>query len=183
MTNVARGVGESLEAHVGRRVRGLREERGWSQQDLGRRLAPYGFELTQSTVAKLENGARPVRLNEAAALAALFGVNISELIDAEVQAEASSDVEDRLRHLRWLHAAISDAQTALLAAKGAERRAAAAARAAEEHLDGLRAQLGEIAQPVRSDPPEIVDLLAALQRSVDAAKTVHQRREDAHGKY
>jgi len=68
-----------LEATVAKNVRWLREGRGLSQQQLGSDLALHGFGMHYTTVAQLEVGARPLRLNEVAALAALFQVPIESL--------------------------------------------------------------------------------------------------------
>jgi transcriptional regulator with XRE-family HTH domain len=60
------------ERAFGRNVARLREERDWSQAELARRLTALGFEMHQTTVAKLEAGKRPVRLAEMYALAQVF---------------------------------------------------------------------------------------------------------------
>lgn len=67
------------EATVAKSVRRLRESRGISQKELGAGLLPYGFGMQQRTVAKLEAGTRPLRLNEIAAIAAYFDVPIESL--------------------------------------------------------------------------------------------------------
>jgi transcriptional regulator with XRE-family HTH domain len=58
-----------LEATVAKNVRWLREVRGLSQQQLGADLGMH-----QTTVAKLEAGSKPLRLNEIATIAAYFEV-------------------------------------------------------------------------------------------------------------
>ncbi|HYO18168.1 MAG TPA: helix-turn-helix transcriptional regulator [Dermatophilaceae bacterium] len=68
-----------LEEVVAKNVRWLRESRGLSQQELGSDLALHGFGMHYTTVAQLEVGARPLRLNEVAAIAALFEVPIESL--------------------------------------------------------------------------------------------------------
>ncbi len=68
-----------LEAVVARRVRRLREEFGLTQAEFGRRLANHGPGMQQTTVARLEAGARPIRLNEVAAMAHVFDVHPSAL--------------------------------------------------------------------------------------------------------
>jgi transcriptional regulator with XRE-family HTH domain len=68
-----------LEATVAKNVRRLREDRGLSQQQLGSDLAVHGFGMHYTTVAQLEVGARPLRLNEVAAIAALFELPIESL--------------------------------------------------------------------------------------------------------
>jgi transcriptional regulator with XRE-family HTH domain len=56
------------------KVAQFREERGWSQAELAKRLSAIGFEMHQTTVAKLEAGKRPLRVAEAFALAQVFGL-------------------------------------------------------------------------------------------------------------
>lgn len=64
---------------MAKRVRLLREGRGISQKEFGEGLLPYGFGMQQRTVAKLEAGTKPLRLNEIAAIAAYFEVPIESL--------------------------------------------------------------------------------------------------------
>jgi transcriptional regulator with XRE-family HTH domain len=68
-----------LEAAVAKRVRRLREAHGVSQQQLGADLSRNGFGMHQVTVAQLEAGAKPLRLNEVAAIAAYFDVPVESL--------------------------------------------------------------------------------------------------------
>jgi transcriptional regulator with XRE-family HTH domain len=68
-----------LEAVVAKNVRWLRESRGLSQRQLGSDLALHGVGMPDTSVARLEAGARPLRLNEVAAIAALFTVPIESL--------------------------------------------------------------------------------------------------------
>lgn len=60
-------------------VRLHRGTRGWSQEQLAQRLTAAGYPFRQQTVLKVENGQRPLRLGEAIALSALFGVSIDVL--------------------------------------------------------------------------------------------------------
>lgn len=71
------------EAAVAKNVRLLRASRGVSQRQLGSGLLRYGFGMRQSTVAKLEAGTKPLRLNEVAAIAAFFDVSIESLWQGE----------------------------------------------------------------------------------------------------
>jgi transcriptional regulator with XRE-family HTH domain len=92
-----------LEASVGKNVRRLRESHGVSQQQLGSDLARNGFGMHQVTVAQLEAGAKPLRLNEVAAIAAYFEVPVeslwrdgellSEALDARLGVAQAADVE------------------------------------------------------------------------------------------
>ena len=92
-----------LEAIVATNVRSLRERRGFSQQQLGADLARHGFGMHHSTVAQLEGGARPLRLNEVAAIAAFFRVPIESLWErgGKVLNEGETAAEDaRLANAR-----------------------------------------------------------------------------------
>jgi transcriptional regulator with XRE-family HTH domain len=64
-------------------VREGREKRGWTQAVLAEKLSARGVPLSQSGVAKLErtddSTRRPIRLNEAAALAALFQQSLRDM--------------------------------------------------------------------------------------------------------
>lgn len=74
------GQGPTPEQHLGQRVRELREQWGHSQDQLARLMQRAGFKWQQTTVAKTEAGRRPVRVNEAYALADYFGVTVNDLL-------------------------------------------------------------------------------------------------------
>lgn len=65
---------EGAEQAMGRKVRQLRTERGWTQEDLRQRLAEHGWPLDQTTISNLELGRRPIRVAETVALATAFGL-------------------------------------------------------------------------------------------------------------
>jgi transcriptional regulator with XRE-family HTH domain len=65
---------EEWERRFGDKVRQWRRARNWSQDDLVERLRDHGFEMHQTTVAKIERGTRPLRVAEAMALASILGV-------------------------------------------------------------------------------------------------------------
>lgn len=68
------------ERYLGTRVRQLREQFAYSQDQLARLMQEAGFKWGQTTVAKTESGGRPVRVNEAVALAHLFGLTVNDLL-------------------------------------------------------------------------------------------------------
>ena len=73
---------ETFEHHekiLGQKVRQLRTERGWTQEQLAEKLNCLGWTMHQTTVAKLEAGARPIRIAEADALALAFGLPIEAM--------------------------------------------------------------------------------------------------------
>jgi transcriptional regulator with XRE-family HTH domain len=63
-------------AVVARRIREAREARKpkWTQQDLARALVELGSPMDRTTVAKIEKGQRPVRVEELVAIAAALDV-------------------------------------------------------------------------------------------------------------
>jgi transcriptional regulator with XRE-family HTH domain len=65
---------EHWETDFGRKVRQWRQARNWSQEDLANQLRWQGFDMHQTTVAKIERGTRPLRVAEAAAIATIFRV-------------------------------------------------------------------------------------------------------------
>ena len=96
-----RTVLEQHEKVIGQKVRQLRTERGWTQEDLRRHLAELGWPLDQTTISNLELGRRPIRVGEAVALAAAFGLPLLALWYLPVAGEPSSlaDMREALREM------------------------------------------------------------------------------------
>ena len=67
-------------------MRAERERRGWSQEELAKRLTDKGVDTYASTVAKIESEKKPraVRLAEAAAIADLFDVSLDTLLGRQM---------------------------------------------------------------------------------------------------
>jgi transcriptional regulator with XRE-family HTH domain len=62
-------------------VRTLRTARGWTQDDLARRLTAAGHPMHQSTLAKLELGTRPTDVAEITEIATIFGIQPAGLFE------------------------------------------------------------------------------------------------------
>jgi transcriptional regulator with XRE-family HTH domain len=75
--NVARS---DPEVQVGRALRRLRLSRGWSQEQVATYMQNFGYDFHQTMIAKIEAAQRPLRVRELADFAALYGVEINELI-------------------------------------------------------------------------------------------------------
>ena len=56
-------------------IRRARVEKGWTQEDLARAMRQHGFRWSQSTVARVEGGQRPMLYTEASALTDLLGIH------------------------------------------------------------------------------------------------------------
>ena len=74
-------VGNKWEQMFGARVKQLRKARGWTQDELARRLTAAGFPTGQTTVAKMESGDRPTSVGEIATIAELFETPVGVLFD------------------------------------------------------------------------------------------------------
>lgn len=62
-------------------VKNLREDKGWTQNQLASELRDAGLsEFRQTTVARLENGDRAIKLGESKIIAAVLGSNTDEMI-------------------------------------------------------------------------------------------------------
>lgn len=79
---------ESWEKRFGEVVRGWRLDRNWSQEEVAEKLALEGFEMHQTTVAKIERGARPLRVAEAAALATVFRMPVMAAFELSLPGDA-----------------------------------------------------------------------------------------------
>lgn len=100
---------QSAEQKAGERIRDLRVSNGLSQQQLADAMTELGFPWQQTTVAKTEAAARPIRVNEVAALASIFGTDASSFIPVDGQSHAmlemvrarsrASELGDRIRAL------------------------------------------------------------------------------------
>lgn len=78
-------VDNRVDVQFGQRFKDARETKGWSQAETAKRLQQRGLRIYDSTVARIEAGARPVKLTELVAAAALFGVSIDALVQHEVK--------------------------------------------------------------------------------------------------
>lgn len=69
---------ETRSAIVARNIRQLRKARGWTAQQLAEQAPP----LSRQAISRIENGDRGVSLDDAYALAEVFGVTVDQLATA-----------------------------------------------------------------------------------------------------
>ena len=86
-----------MEMRVGLQVRGLRQAAGLSQQFIAQEMTARGFGWRQTTVSKTEAADRPLRVDEAAALADLLDVPLSTLFSED---DARTPTWDELRRMK-----------------------------------------------------------------------------------
>ena len=148
-----------FEATVAKNVRRLREGRGLSQQQLGNDLIPHGVGMHQTTVAKLEAGSKPLRLNEVGAIAAYFKVSIESLWQESGEGISLAQFDDLLRDT-------ADAEEALATAEAEYVRAGEQARDAEETANSAI----EARRRAQAQGAVAAARLAELEQRRDSAK-------------
>ena len=102
----------SPEQVFGQQVRRLRKARGMSQGDLCRALAGTAVPQHQSTISKIEEAVRPLRLDEAFAIAAALGADLNSMV-GDVGAEPDAAVLAHLARIAELERAVAAVQRAL----------------------------------------------------------------------
>lgn len=70
-----------------------RTERRLRQEDLAQRLAASGLNLHQSAIAKIEIGARMIRLGEARVIAQALGLSVEQMTSSTLGADVGRDVD------------------------------------------------------------------------------------------
>jgi transcriptional regulator with XRE-family HTH domain len=81
------------EVQAGRALRRLRLSQGWSQEEVARHMEAYGYGFHQTMIAKIEAAQRPLRVRELADFAALYGVEVHELLYPPTGSLADIDQE------------------------------------------------------------------------------------------
>ena len=77
-----------------------RKERKWSQADIAKMLTAKGIDnMHHTTVAKIESGDREIKLDEAAAMADLFGLPLDSMMGRR-QATREDEIAHDVRVLR-----------------------------------------------------------------------------------
>ncbi|WP_166787032.1 helix-turn-helix domain-containing protein [Cryobacterium sinapicolor] len=89
------------ERQVGKEIKAQRINSGLSQSDLAKRMSELGFQMEQSTIAKIENGNRPFRLAELFALSGILNVPETAFLTSSIGEDADYP-EDHVDILRQL---------------------------------------------------------------------------------
>lgn len=91
------GRGSDDEARFVASMKRLREQRGWSQGELARRMAESGWDgFHQTTISRIEKGERPVRLGEAKGIATLLEVPVARMLIPSEEANLLQNLSDAL---------------------------------------------------------------------------------------
>lgn len=97
-----------LERIMVEKFRTLREERGWSQVELSERLADFGIDMHQTTIAKLEAGKRPLRVSEMFGLSHVFGMPPGAVFSMTVGEENFGGLEALQEELARTEGVVAD---------------------------------------------------------------------------
>lgn len=104
----AQGHGEASRKLFGQIVKTLRKAHLWSQDDLARRMSDLGYPMHQTTIAKLESGARPTPIEEMMALAMLLDVSPEDLVRPPATQETQRELQRALLALQEINARIKE---------------------------------------------------------------------------
>ena len=143
------------EVEAGRALRRLRTARGWSQEEVARRMKAYGYDFHQTMIAKIEAAQRPIRVRELADFAALYGLEVHELIYPPAGSLKEADKEisilrDQLREAteraEAAATAVEKAQADLAGAQEEYRASSGRAAMLAGRLSYLEAQRDKLAE-------------------------------------
>lgn len=70
----------AVEKRIGQNIRALREEKGFTQDQLAARLQIHGCDITRSAVAKIEVGQRHLYSDELILIKEILNVSYEELL-------------------------------------------------------------------------------------------------------
>jgi len=84
------GVWDDLNKSAGARVRQLREAAGLTPSDLMHRFADRGIRLHPTQIGRIEAGDRVLRLDEAHVVTAIFGIEMSALVEGTHDLEVAA---------------------------------------------------------------------------------------------
>jgi transcriptional regulator with XRE-family HTH domain len=137
------------ESYVAERVTGLRKEKGWSQDELARRVTAEGCPIPQSAISRLERppsgGRRAVTVDEALAFARVFEVDLVELLlppDAHDEIQFMEDLREGPKRLLHATAARSAYDETLLRVAAKLRESDEWRHRVTEGLDTVTESLG-----------------------------------------
>lgn len=122
-------------------LRALRESRQFSQERVAELMREAGYSWQQTTVAKTEAGARPIRVNEAVELARIFKAAVDIFLDPVGDEFGRTGIQIRLAEAR---ANLDAAQHQVETAQAALERAKNDKAEAEKQLRLAKARLVEL---------------------------------------
>ena len=80
-----------LDGYIGGNIARLRNQKGWSQELFAAKLQVEEFDITRSTVAKIENGCRNIFAHELPMICRALGCRYEDLLGPERQPKKSGE--------------------------------------------------------------------------------------------
>ena len=142
------------EVQAGQALRRLRQARNWSQEEVAVRMTAYGYDFHQTMIAKIEAAQRPLRVRELADFAALYGVEVQDLVYPPTRSlpEIDREIGEVTARLEMVHAAAAAAshqlqnlREAIDDAEAAFQKSTVEAAVLERRLASLRADREKVA--------------------------------------
>lgn len=164
----------SAEQLAGQELRRLRNERAWSQEEVARRMTASGYDWHQTTVGRTETAARPLRVNEAVVLSAIFEVPVTQLLvpAAMKLSDVDQEIEDTEEALAEIKVMMAEFQLKIEQLSAIQnqvtethRKMTSAAEGVENRLKLLR-QIQRIIKTGHQMPPDLAAQLAATAELV-----------------
>jgi transcriptional regulator with XRE-family HTH domain len=124
-------------------VRAFREKLGMTQEQVAREMSARGPVMRQSTIAKIEAGQRPVRVNEAVMLAAILHCDLAALLTDPGQRDRRDDLAAARDAERELLGLVLQAVQKLEEHRAAHVTAGHALREAEIRAEALQIRYTE----------------------------------------
>src|SRR6266567_4117252 len=143
---VVDGLRHDPEAEAGRALRLLRQARDWSQEEVAARMRAYGYDFHQTMIAKIEAAQRPLRVRELADFAALYGVEVQDLVYPPTGSlpETDQEIAEVTARRDMVQAQADEARRQLDSAHEAVHHAEAAYRASAAETAVLEGRLASL---------------------------------------
>jgi transcriptional regulator with XRE-family HTH domain len=134
------------EVEAGRALRRLRLARNWSQEEVAVRMTTYGYDFHQTMIAKIEAAQRPLRVRELADFAALYGVEVQDLVYPPTGSlpETDQEIAEVTARRDMVQAQAADARHELVVAREAMHHAEAKYEASAKEAAVLEGRLASL---------------------------------------
>ncbi len=134
------------EVQAGQALRRLRLARNWSQDEVAARMTAYGYDFHQTMIAKIEAAQRPLRVRELADFAALYGVEVQDLVYPPTGSlpETDEEISEVTAKLHTVQARADEVLLELEDARETERRLHSSYRASAAETAVLEGRLASL---------------------------------------
>jgi transcriptional regulator with XRE-family HTH domain len=75
---------DPIDKEIGKRIRGFRKARGWTQHDLAVKLQERGYGVSRSSIVQMELGERRCPLSRAFQLANVLGTTVQQILGDDI---------------------------------------------------------------------------------------------------